>query len=181
MTIARAHDDRLLDAISRIAPTDYDRTVFRVVREGRAPLDGSRGAGRWNPADLTVLYCSEAREGARAEIHFHLSRGQPVFPSRMRHNLWTLSAALKTTLRLLDIDQLVALGVETARYRDLLYNRTQEIAAAAAFLEYDGLIAPSARHACANLVVFLDNAAPGALTEIASEPVDWAAYVGSRP
>lgn len=180
MSERRAHDDRLLDAISRIAPAKYDRTVWRVVREGRAPSDASRGGGRWNPSDLPVLYCAEEADGALAEIHFHLSRGQPVFPSRIRHMLWKLGAALGRSLSLLDVDRLTKLGVEMSRYRDILYAKTQEIGAAAAFLGYDGLISPSARFDGANLVVFLDNAAPDALVEISGAPVDWPAYGKGR-
>jgi hypothetical protein len=176
----RAHDDRLLDAIAKIAPAKYDRSVWRAVREGRSPTDGSRGAGRWNPSDLSVLYCSEERDGSLAEIHFHLSRGQPVFPSRIRHVLWKLGAELPRSLTLLDVEQLTRLGVEMSRYRDILYAKTQEIGAAAAFLGFDGLVSPSARYDCANLVVFLDNAAPEALTEIGSEPVDWTLWTGRR-
>jgi RES domain-containing protein len=180
LTERRAHDDRLLDAVAAIAPVEYDRAVWRVVREGRPPTEGSRGAGRWNPAELSVLYCAEARDGALSEIHFHLSRGQPVFPSRIRHVVWRLGAELQRALTLLDVKRLAALGVEMSRYRDILYARTQEIGAAAAFLGFDGLLAPSARHECANLVVFLDNAPPEALVEQECEPVDWAAWTRGR-
>lgn len=176
MPDARAHDDRLLDAISEIEPIPYAKEVFRVVRDGRSPTDGSRGGGRWNPASLSVLYCSEEADGALAEIHFHLSRGQPVFPSRIRHRLWRLEAALVRTLKLLDVDQLGRLGVETARWREMLYPKTQEIGAAAAFLGFDGLVSPSARYACANLVIFLANAPADGVREIASEAIDWTAY-----
>lgn len=180
MTGRRAHDDRLLDAIGKIAPLVYNRNVWRVVRDGRSPTGGSRGAGRWNPPDLPVLYCSEERDGALSEIHFHLSRGQPVFPSRLRHVVWKLGVDLARSLTLLDIDRLVSLGVEMGRYRDILQAKTQEIGAAAAFLGFDGLAAPSARCDCANLVVFLDNAAAAALSEISSEPVDWTAWTKGR-
>jgi hypothetical protein len=120
------------------------------------------------------------RDGALSEIHFHLSRGQPVFPSRIRHVVWRLGAELQRALTLLDVKRLAALGVEMSRYRDILYARTQEIGAAAAFLGFDGLLAPSARHECANLVVFLDNAPPEALVEQECEPVDWAAWTRGR-
>lgn len=173
----RSHDDRLLDAIGAIAPVRYEKAVWRCVRDGRPPTDGSRGSGRWNPSDLSVLYCAEEPDGALAEIYFHLSRGQPVFPSRLRHRLWKLSADLSGALMLLDLDQLARLGVEKSRYRDILYARTREIGAAAAFLGFDGLVAPSARFDCANLVVFLGNAAPEALSETGSEAVDWRAYM----
>ncbi len=179
--MARAHDDRLLDALAAIAPVAYARSVWRVVRKGRSPLDGSRGAGRWNPADVSVLYCAEEADGALAEIHFHLSRGQPVFPSRMEHMLHEMKASLVRTLKFLDLDALAALGVDAARRRGLLYGRTQEIGAAAAFLGFDGLVAPSARHASANVVLYLDNAAPGAIREVLSSPVNWRDWMAHRP
>lgn len=178
---ARAHDDRLLDALSAIAPAAYSGTFWRVARKGRSPLDGSRGAGRWNPAELCVLYCAEAADGALSEIRFHLSRGQPVFPSRMDHLLHEMRATLAGALKLLDLDQLPTLGVEAARWRDLLNDRTQAIGAAAAFLGFDGLIAPSARHDCANVVIFLDSIAPGAIAEVSNAPVDWPSWIGRRP
>lgn len=178
--MARAHDDRLLDALAAIAPVAYSSNVWRVVRKGRSPLDGSRGAGRWNPADLSVLYCAQEADGALSEIHFHLSRGQPVFPSRMEHALHEMKTALVRTLKFVDLGRLAALGVEAARYREILYDRTQAIGAAAAFLGFDGLIAPGARHASANIVIFLDNAAPGAIEAISSAPVDWPGWIGRR-
>lgn len=180
MALGRAHDDRLLDAISRINPVDYDRSVWRVVRQGRSPTDGSRGAGRWNPAELSVLYCSEERDGALSEIHFHLSLGQPVFPSRIRHFVHQCAASLERALALLDIAELTRLGVEMSRYREILYAKTQEIGAAAAFLGFDGLVAPSARYDCANLVIFLDNVPQEAIREISSESVDWADWIKGR-
>ena len=51
------------------------------------------------------------------------------------------------------------------------YPATQAIAAAAHFLEFDGLIVPNARFDCANLVILLERA-PG-LTLIETQPVDW--------
>ena len=176
----RAHDDRLLDALAAIKPARFEGAVWRVVREGRSALDGSRGAGRWNPAHLSVLYCSTEADGALAEIHFHLSLGQPVFPSRLRHALFELRATAKKTLKLADMTALKTLGVEADRYKEMLYPRTQEIGDAAAFLGYDGLIAPSARYAGANLVLFLDNIGADALAVVAERPVDWAEWRRGR-
>ena len=96
-----------------------------------------------------------------------------MFPSRMRHNLFELKVKARQTLMLADMDQLRRLGVEDSRYRDLLYNRTREIAAAAAFLGFDGLIAPSARWDCQNIVLFLDAIDLEAIQIISDQPVDW--------
>lgn len=172
----RALDDRLLDVLGEMDGQAFSGAMWRVVRNGRLVTDGSRGGGRWNPASLSVLYGAQEADGALAEMHFHLSRGQSVFPSRMRHDLYELRVATSQTLILADMEQLVRLGVEEQRYRDLLYGRTQEIAAAAAFLGFDGIIAPSARWRCQNIVLFLDTFALDDLEVVSSEPVDWAAW-----
>lgn len=172
----RALDDRLLDLVGAIEGQPFDGTMWRVVRQGRDVLDGSRGSGRWNTADMSVLYGAAERDGALAEINFHLSRGQSVFPSRMRHDLFELAVKARQTLVLADMAQLKALGVEDSRYREMLYDRTQEIGAAAAFLGFDGLIVPSARWACQNIVLFLDAINLEEIRTVSSEPVDWQAW-----
>lgn len=172
----RALDDRLLDLVGAIEGQAFDGTMWRVVRQGRDVLDGSRGSGRWNTADMSVLYGAAERDGALAEINFHLSRGQSVFPSRMRHDLFELAAKARQTLVLADMAQLGALGVEESRYREMLYDRTQQIGAAAAFLGFDGMIVPSARWACQNIVLFLDAINLEEVRTVSSEPVDWQAW-----
>ncbi len=172
----RALDDRLLDLVGAIEGQPFDGAMWRVVRQGRDVLDGSRGSGRWNTAEMSVLYGAAERDGALAEINFHLSRGQSVFPSRMRHDVFELAVKARQTLVLVDMAQLKALGVEDSRYREMLYDRTQEIGAAAAFLGFDGLIVPSARWPCQNIVLFLDAINLEEVRTVASEPVDWQAW-----
>lgn len=169
----RALDDRLLDLVGAIEGQPFEGTMWRVVRTGRDVLDGSRGSGRWNTSEMSVLYGAAEANGAISEIHFHLSRGQSVFPSRMTHDLFQLAVKTTETLVLADMDQLRKLGVEDNRYRELLYARTQEIAAAAAFLGFDGLIAPSARWTCQNIVLFLDVIDLEEVRQVSVQPVDW--------
>ncbi len=147
--------------------------MWRVVRAGRSPVDGSRGSGRWNPASLSVLYGAQEADGAMAEMHFHLNRGQSVFPSRMRHVLFELLIKSSGLLHLLDMDALSRLGVVPARYGEILYDRTQEIADAAAFMGFDGIIAPSARWACQNVILFLDRIDLDEIQILGSDPIDW--------
>jgi RES domain-containing protein len=172
----RAHDDRLLDALGTLEGRAFSGPLWRVVRHGRSALDGSRGAGRWNPAHLSVLYTGDEPDGAIAEMHFHLSLGQPVFPSKMRHDLVHLEVNADRTLVLADMNQLMSLGVEAERYKELLYRRTQEIGDAAAFLGFDGLIAPSARHECNVVVLFLPEFSIEDATIVSETPIDWAAW-----
>ena len=160
MSRRRALDDRLLDLVGAIEGQPFGGIMWRVVRKGRDALDGSRGSGRWNTSEMSVLYGAADPNGAIAEINFHLSVGQSVFPSKMRHDLFELTVRTQRTLVL----------------ADLLYDRTQEIAAAAAFLGFDGLTAPSARWDCQNIVLFLDAVTPEEIRTVSNAQIDWQAW-----
>jgi RES domain len=98
----------------------------------------------------------------------------------MRSMLYRISVATRRTLKLADLAAVEALGVSREAYASLDYERTQEIADAADFLGFDGLIAPGARWPCQNLVLFLDKVGPDDLRVLDSEPVDWAAWRDQR-
>lgn len=168
----RARDLELLDLLDTHQGVPFEGEVWRIVREDREPLLGYPAGARWDPGSFDVLYTSLEREGALEEIHFHLSR-QPVFPSKIRSRLHRISVRTQRTLRIADLGELDALGVAPETYGSLSYERTQEIGDAAAFLGFDGLLAPSARWPCQNLVLFTESFAPADLSVAASEPVDW--------
>jgi hypothetical protein len=64
-----------------------------------------------------------------------------------------------------------------SEYNAVNYNETQKIGAAVQFLGCDGLIVPSARWDCENLVVFNDNhSLDDDLRVIESEEVDWKSW-----
>lgn len=117
--------------------------VWRITRAGRDPFIGSAAMGRWSPPDSEVLYTSLTPEGALAEIGYRLSL-EPIWPSKIRHELHHISVRTERTLRFADVGALAPLGVDVARYESFDYSATQAIAAAARFLDYDGLLAPSA-------------------------------------
>lgn len=173
MTERRARDLALLDALDAHEGIQYEGEVWRIAREERDPLQGFAAGGRWDPGSFEVLYTSLLREGALEEVYFHLSR-QPVFPSRIRSVLHRVALRTRRTLRLADLAAVESLGVSVAAYSGLAYARTQEIGDAAAFLGFDGIIAPSARWPCQNLVLFAGRFSPGELTVVDSEAVDWA-------
>ena len=111
-----------------------------------------------------MLYTSETRAAAVAERRFHLYRGQPLPPSKVRYELFELAVSLKAAMRFPDLGALAAVGLDTASYgrssyaqRQREYPRSQDIAEACAFLGADGILVPSAREASANnLVVFCE-------------------------
>jgi RES domain-containing protein len=168
----KPRDPALLDALDAFHRVPYDGDTWRVVRRGRDALLGSATGGRWDPALFDVLYTSLDPDGAVAEVHFHLSR-QPVFPTKIRYGLHRIKVTTARTLRFANLDALVPLGVEPARYREVLYPRTQAIADAAYFLGFDSIIAPNARWSCNNLILFTDQIEPAALELLDSSALDW--------
>lgn len=171
----RARDHRLLDALGALEAETFAGGAWRVVRDGRDPLQGSNAQGRWSPGDFDVLYTSVEADGARAEVYFGLSR-QPVFPSQLRYWLYGLKVRTSQTLRLANMAALRSLGVEDAHYRELYYDRTQAISDAARFMGFDGLIVPNARWDCLNLVLFVDAVDPEAIEVVDRTPIDWDAW-----
>ncbi|MGH6767524.1 MAG: RES family NAD+ phosphorylase [Xanthobacteraceae bacterium] len=150
----RVHDRTILDALEGRKAEALDATVWRVVRHGRDPLQAALAGGRWNATgEFDVLYTSLAREGALAEVGYRLSL-EPVWPSRIAHDIHALKARAERALRIDTLDRLAALGVNVARYESFDYAATQAIAAASHFLEFDALIVPSARYEGANVVLF---------------------------
>jgi hypothetical protein len=171
----RARDPHLLDRLDALPRAAFTGTLWRVVHESRDPLEPSRASGRWDLGRSEVLYTSFADDGAIAEVEFHLSR-QPVFPSRYRAKLWELSVSITGAVDFADIDALVALGVRKERYADILYDRTQEIGDAAAFLGFSAIFAPSARWTAQNATLILAPATNHGLEVVASREIDWAAW-----
>ena len=105
---------------------------------------------------------------------------EPVWPSRARHDLHRIEARTRRTLRFADVRALAPLGVDIGRYAGFDYAGSQALAAAARFLEFDGLIVPSARSSALNLVVFLDGLSIDVLVAIDAGSVDWGAWRSQR-
>lgn len=173
------HDPKLLEQLSALPTERFDGEVFRATRASLDPLAPSTSGGRWAPVadarhQIPVLYTSLEREGALAEVSYHWGQltPRPSKPAVVHH----LKVATGRTLRLLRTD-LEGVGVDLARFSGRDHPRAQEIGAAVAFLDHDGLIVPSARWDCENLVIFTDNHHPSAeLTVMGSEEVDWQAW-----
>lgn len=156
-------DNKLIDALEAIKPTSFGGTVWRLVRNGRDPLQCSASGGRWDDGSFDVLYTSMTEAGALEEMRFHLMRGQPVMPSKVEYRMFEINLSLERTLRFLDLDDLAKVGFNTDKFgrlsyqkKDEEYPRSQEIGEVAHFLDFDGLIIPSARSAAQNVVVFCD-------------------------
>lgn len=175
--LSRQHDRELLDALESHRSEAVSGETWRITAKGRDALRGSTAGGRWSPpGEFEVLYTSLARGGALAEIGYRLSL-EPVWPNRLEHELHRITARTSKSLRFTDVSSLSILGVDVRRYATFEYSVTQAIAAAAFFLDFDGLIVPSARCAELNLVIFTEKIDVGERLKVeASEPVDWSAW-----
>ena len=173
----RVHDRAILDALDAIDPMPFEGEVWRVILKGRDPLRGSSTHGRWSPnGEFEVLYTSLAREGALAEVGYRLSL-EPIWPSRLQHEIHRIEVRTEKTLHIADLAALQSLGVDISNYQGFDYGVTQAITSASLFLMFDGMLVPSARADCTNLVLFLDRLSEhGHLVVRESEAVNWTAW-----
>jgi hypothetical protein len=167
------HDRDLLDRLAAFAAVKFDGEVFRATRRGLDPLAPSVSGGRWMvPGETPTLYTSCEHDGAMAEIVHHWSQLTPI-PSKpvLVH---TLGLRLLKSLRLARAE-LITLSVDWANYGTSALSHTQAIGAAVAHLEFDGLIAPSARWTCDNVILFATNheAHEDSLVLRRSTEIDW--------
>ena len=152
----------------------FDGFVHRVAWADRSPVQGSNGGrGRWNSPDcqFEVLNTSLEAEGADVEFEAFWSLFEQR-PDRRALN-WKLRVRL-TRVVTLDFEELEQLGVGPAAYGTRDYARTQEISDGVNYLGCDGLIAPSARYDCDNLVVYMQNLERDCfLEEVESRQFQW--------
>lgn len=148
-------DPALLDFLEAQQAASFEGSVYRATRKGLDPTTYSTAGGRWMvPGAASVLYTSQEQNGALAEISFHLAALSPLPTKPIA--LHKLAVHLRRLVRI-EKSNFSALGVEAARFGELGYTRTQQIGDAVAFLGYDGMIVPSARWQCSNLVLFQTN------------------------
>ena len=164
---------KIIDALDARERRPFSGRVWRAVREGYDVLRGARSGGRWDDGTFDVLYTSLRKEGAIAERLFHLSRGQPVIPSIPKYFVHEIEVTLANTLDLSDLESLKNLGVDTFKYGNLSYAErpqeypsTQQVAEIAYFLEFEGILVPSARFDCKNLIVFTERVKPHCLSVV---------------
>lgn len=168
-------DTELLEALDKFEGKPFNDFVWRVSWASRDPLVGSSGGGRWSPdGSFEALYTSFVDDGAIAEIYHHLSLG-PV-ASSSNNLLVKLKVSLDNALWL-DVKQLQQIGIKDPQANRLDYEISQAIGDAAHMLDYAGLIVPSARWNCFNLVLFLDQIDMNEQIEVlSSSEINWPAW-----
>ena len=169
----------LLDAIESETPRTLAARLWRVVTEGRDPLQPGRAGGRWDDGSFDALYTSSERDGALAEAWFHATRGQPIPPSKPIKRIHKIEVELNRVLDLSGEERLAALGVNMQSYGRLSYLRregeyptTQQIGEVAYFYEYEAIVVPNARWPTSNVVILTEYASPARINADGGVRVD---------
>lgn len=173
----------LLDAFEVETPTRLSAKLWRIVTEGRDPLQPGRAGGRWDDGSFDVLYTSSERDGACAESWFHLTHGQPIPPSKTNKRIFQLEVELSRVLDLSGEGQLAALGVDMQLYGRLSYAQrggeyptTQQIGEVAFFYEYEAIVVPNARWPTSNVVILTEHLRLDQISANTGEAVDLAKW-----
>jgi hypothetical protein len=150
------HDLELLDALSNLPVSNYEGRVFRVTTRLGDPVAFSQSGGRWaidaeKEGGCPILYTSKTKEGAIAEVASCLNLLTPVPRRSLKLN--QIEVSLDKTLQRTVAD-FPNLGIDREQYVRRNYSQTQKVGAAINLLELDGLIAPSARWQCDNLMIY---------------------------
>ena len=157
------------------------------MREGRDPTLFFGGGNRWDDGTFDVLYTSLLREGTLAEMRFHLSRCQPVIPSKIRFRLHELEIKVDGVPDLAQAELLAQIGINMGNFDRLPYlerhgecEACQRIAEAVHFLGSDdskdpsAILVPNSRHESQNLVLFADHIGSDAVVHSRDHGlIDW--------
>lgn len=165
MTRFGTFDPALLDLLEGSAiDAPFSASFWRQVLGDTDPLTPNVRGARWNPPDVEALYCASSEAGVKAEID-HLISCQPVAITRVRKT-YPLRVRLD---RVIDLrTNLASTGLKTLSDDLGSIRECQRVGAAAAWLEFEGLLVPSLRTQAVNLVIFTSCLGPNALIEIAS-------------
>lgn len=168
-------DPELLEALDSLRSEQLEIDVWRVTWASRDPVMGSSGGGRWSPDNgFEALYTSFSENGAIAEVYHHLSNAPVFSSSHVRAH--RIQVSLEKVLKL-DSERLKSLGIKDPVGTRIDYDQTQSIGAAAHLLDYEGIVVPSARWDCMNLVLFLDRIDIGQQLKVQEQrEVNWPAW-----
>ena len=179
-----SHDPALLRSLSAFQMEPFSGLVYRYTSMSRDPTEASANGGRWGlpqnqSAGTPVLYTSLDPDGAISEVTAYLLELSPLPKSRvMKLSKLEVSASKVVTL---GYSELTKLGLDLKRYGSRDYFLTQQIGSALEHLGADGLIAPSARHDCNNLMIFAtQHAFSETLHKVEEKEVEWRDWARQR-
>ena len=158
------HDPDLLDRLEAVGAAPFAGEVWRHMFAGLDPARPNTRGARWDPPGVAAIYTSleQATVLAGAE---HVIAMQPVRPRAARH-VHHIAIELRAVADLTGAGLLAEMGVDPAALASPDHGSCQRVGGAAYWLDFDGVLVPSARAPGTNLVVFTDRQAVDARFEV---------------
>lgn len=185
-----ALDEAIVERVNELGPTNWSGVAYRHTARGREPLSGEgarRLGGRWNPRGVfSTIYLAHpavtaVRELEHAAQAASMSLGDMLAAGRELH---TIQVSELPILDLRDEWQLEAVGLSPDDVSDDDQTACQAVGHAAWFLEFAGVLAPSARNSEGLvLATFESRVHPSQLrlTETRTLDMDLAARIVTEP
>ncbi|MCI4685096.1 RES domain-containing protein [Candidatus Rhodoblastus alkanivorans] len=174
-------NEDLVEAIATIGTTTWSGRTYRHTTASRDPLSGEgarRGGGRYNPTDLfPTVYLGQPVEACMRELEQlanrqHLSVEDFLSIPRVLHTIDLIDLEV---LDLTNPDTQDTLGLDQADLEGD-WPPCQAVGHATWFLEFHGVLAPSAVGAGVNLALFEHRTPPAHFSLGSSAPLDYATY-----
>jgi RES domain-containing protein len=179
--LTAALNEDLVEAIDAIGKTVWSGETFRYTNARREPLSGEgarRAGGRYNPRELfPVVYLAQPvqacmRELARAAQNQHLSVERLLSVPQVLHAIDLSEIAV---LDLTRPTTQTLLGLEEADFTGD-WAPCQEVGHAAWFLEFHGVLAPSAVGDGVTVALFEHSTPPSKISVRSTDPLTYDLY-----
>jgi RES domain-containing protein len=147
------YDPTLLDALEGLPAAAWQGRVWRHMFNDYTPDRVNTSGARWNPPGVGAIYTALERSTALAEGQ-HAIDVQPrrTYAKRV---MYEVQVAVADVVDLTTAAALAAVGLTPDDLQADVPNACQRVGGAAAWLERDGLLVPSARADGANLVILV--------------------------
>jgi RES domain-containing protein len=150
--------------LDALPPAAWDAPIYRQASRAYGPGqvlngEGAREAGgRWNPpGSFRTVYASVDTETVAAEFLFSIGPGRDPIALSARRFMWQARARVDNLVDLLTKGHQRALGLPVPFDETAPRVLCQQLGAAAYYVRYKGILAPSAaRPGAVNVVLFPD-------------------------
>lgn len=170
-------DEDVVQRVNDLGTTTWSGTTHRYTTTGRDPRSGTGArlfGGRWNPRDtFPTIYLAHPAAACIAELDRTAAASGIGVPGMIRKGL-TLHVLQVRGMQVLDLRETVALhqvGLDLEDISDDDWTACQTVGHAAYFLDFDGVLAPSATGTGLVLAAFETRLDPEQLTIEQSEPL----------
>ncbi len=176
-------EEDVVQRVNDLGATTWSGTTHRYTTTGRDPRSGTGArlfGGRWNPRDaFPTIYLAQPAAASIAELDRTAAVSGIGVPGMIRKGI-TLHMLCVREMQVLDLREPSALhqvGLDLEDISDDDRTACQAVGHAAYFLDFDGVLAPSATGTGLVLAAFETRLHPEQLTVEQSEPLTEELYL----